>query len=521
MASQQDIEQLQERLVAQRATLALATLLAQQATPGSADALPDIDDSIREARAAIRRIKGDLRDRGVAVEDLPDDEAAPLGPGDLEPVLRSALPAAPEAQQVTLARRLAALLAGTPTPEALREQLLADASLAPLLATLAGTQIQAGSSVIDFGAGGQVGDVAIRDVAGGNIVTLNVYYDTPRAAPAVQPPPDNLARRLRVFLCHASGDKPAVRQLYARLQADGFAPWLDEEDLVGGQDWRREIPKAVRTTDVVVVCLSRTAVTKAGYVQKEIGFALDIAEEQPEGALFIIPLRLEAYDVPERLSRWQWVDSFEPRGYERLVRALRIRANQLALGAPSPQPGTPPSKAPAPQSAPTVAALWRQALAAYLMKQWPEAETLLAQVAERDPSYRDVQARLSEARRQLALLELYQDLCALRDDDHWQAVLDGLAELEQRQPAYPGSQGLRAWAEARQYREQRYDTALAAADQGDWPAAIAELEALLAGAPDDAEAQALVAHARAELAEAEQERQRRAEVERRRRESQH
>jgi hypothetical protein len=44
-------------------------------------------------------------------------------------------------------------------------------------------------------------------------------------------------RQLRVFLCHSSGDKPKVRDLYRRLQQDGFAPWLDEEDLVPGQDF--------------------------------------------------------------------------------------------------------------------------------------------------------------------------------------------------------------------------------------------------------------------------------------------
>src|SRR5215469_4381593 len=34
-----------------------------------------------------------------------------------------------------------------------------------------------------------------------------------------------------VFMCHSSGDKPAVRTLYRQLQADGFQPWLDEESL--------------------------------------------------------------------------------------------------------------------------------------------------------------------------------------------------------------------------------------------------------------------------------------------------
>lgn len=142
---------------------------------------------------------------------------------------------------------------------------------------------------------------------------------------------------LRVFLCHASADKPAVHDLYQRLNSEGFIqPWLDEEELLPGQDWDTEIRKAVRTSDVVLVCLSPHSITKAGYVQKEIKFALDVADEQPEGTIFLIPLRLEACDVPERLSKWHWANLFEARGYERLLRALKLRANAVGVTVASP-----------------------------------------------------------------------------------------------------------------------------------------------------------------------------------------
>jgi len=49
------------------------------------------------------------------------------------------------------------------------------------------------------------------------------------------------SHRLRVFLCHASADKPTIRELYRRLRDDGFDPWLDEEHLMPGQRWEREI----------------------------------------------------------------------------------------------------------------------------------------------------------------------------------------------------------------------------------------------------------------------------------------
>ena len=85
----------------------------------------------------------------------------------------------------------------------------------------------------------------------------------------------------------------------------------------------------MRTSHVVLVCISRASRNKTGYLQKELKHALDVADEQPEGTIFLVPLRLEECEVPERLSQWQWVNYYEERGYERLLRALRARAASL------------------------------------------------------------------------------------------------------------------------------------------------------------------------------------------------
>jgi len=136
-------------------------------------------------------------------------------------------------------------------------------------------------------------------------------------------------RSLRVFLCHASSDKPVVQKLYKRLLKDGIDAWLDKEKLIPGQNWQIEIPKAVKNSDVVIVCLSSQSVNKEGFVQKEIKFALDAADEKPEGTIFLIPARLENCNVPDRISQYHWVDIFTNDGYERLLKALQIRANTL------------------------------------------------------------------------------------------------------------------------------------------------------------------------------------------------
>jgi hypothetical protein len=137
----------------------------------------------------------------------------------------------------------------------------------------------------------------------------------------------NEQRPLKVFLCHAHADRKAVRMVYSRLKREGIDVWLDKEKLLPGVDWELEISKAVRETDVVVVCLSKHF-NEAGFRQKEVRLALDTAMEKPEGDIFIIPARLEDCDTLDSLRKWHWVDLFEENGYSSLIRALRARAEK-------------------------------------------------------------------------------------------------------------------------------------------------------------------------------------------------
>ncbi|SRR6266496_6397611 len=149
-------------------------------------------------------------------------------------------------------------------------------------------------------------------------------------APIPRQPPEG-QERLRIFLCHASEDKPLVRDLHSKLLESDFEPWLDEEKLLGGQDWELEITKAIRKSHVIIVCLSYESVRKAGFVQKEIRFTIDRALEQPEGAIFLIPLKLTPCEMPMRLQPFQWINYYEDNGYEKLLRALRARADKLKI----------------------------------------------------------------------------------------------------------------------------------------------------------------------------------------------
>ncbi len=150
-------------------------------------------------------------------------------------------------------------------------------------------------------------------------------------------------RRLNVFLCHAKEDKPTVRELYRQLTAEGWLDvWLDAEKLLPGQEWDIEIEKAVEHADVVVVCLSTHSVDKEGYVQKELRFVLNIADEKPEGTIFVVPLRLDDCQVPRRIRAWQYVDYFPKNNrkwaYQRLLESLKLRARKLGISMEQPAP---------------------------------------------------------------------------------------------------------------------------------------------------------------------------------------
>ncbi|WP_322753578.1 toll/interleukin-1 receptor domain-containing protein [Frankia sp. Cas3] len=127
----------------------------------------------------------------------------------------------------------------------------------------------------------------------------------------------------RIILCYSKHDQERVRALYDRLRNDGLAPWLDDEGIPPGKERELLVRKAIRESAAVLVCLSANATNRRDFLHRAIRLALDTASEQPEGATYIIPVRLEVCDIPDLLRPWQPVDLFDGRGYEKLLRALR------------------------------------------------------------------------------------------------------------------------------------------------------------------------------------------------------
>ena len=131
------------------------------------------------------------------------------------------------------------------------------------------------------------------------------------------------------FLSYSWNDELRVRDVHDRLTSDGIRCWVDKVDLSAGQVWEAEIAEAIKNCHHFVVFLSSNSVSGTGYVSIEIEKALDVADRQPVGSLFIIPARLEDCPIPERLSHLHWVDLFKEDGYASILAVLRLNPVRL------------------------------------------------------------------------------------------------------------------------------------------------------------------------------------------------
>jgi hypothetical protein len=143
----------------------------------------------------------------------------------------------------------------------------------------------------------------------------------------------------RIFLSYAREDETQVRGVYSRLLDAGFEVWMDKIDLLPGQRWPQEIPRAIRSSDFILIFFSRISVAKRGYIQREFRLALATLEEMPPDAIHTIPIRLDDCQIPEQFRHLQWSDLSEAGEFDRIIRALRFGMEQRQL---TPEPALEP-----------------------------------------------------------------------------------------------------------------------------------------------------------------------------------
>ena len=133
--------------------------------------------------------------------------------------------------------------------------------------------------------------------------------------------------RRRVFLIYAREDIDAARRITAKLKEQGFAAWLDVDEIVPGQVWQKAVIRALEESSIALVLVSQH-LSKKGFVQEELRVAMDTLQSPEPEISPVVPVRLDNSEVPERLSHIQWVNLFEEDGMDRLLFGLGALSSQ-------------------------------------------------------------------------------------------------------------------------------------------------------------------------------------------------
>ena len=103
---------------------------------------------------------------------------------------------------------------------------------------------------------------------------------------------------MKLFLSHCSSDKAIVREIKGKLY--GFLDtWLDERQLIPGEQFVDSLKEAISKTDLLLLFISKSAL-ESRWVDQEIKWAISIENEIKRP--FIIPIILDNSNLPESLN---------------------------------------------------------------------------------------------------------------------------------------------------------------------------------------------------------------------------
>lgn len=109
----------------------------------------------------------------------------------------------------------------------------------------------------------------------------------------------------KVFVSHASADKPFVDQLVADLAARSIPVWYDKLDLRVGESVPGAINAGLSDSKYFAIVLSKASVASS-WVREELNAAL--MTQVAKGGTFILPLLLQDCAIPPLLAHRKYAD---------------------------------------------------------------------------------------------------------------------------------------------------------------------------------------------------------------------
>ncbi len=133
-----------------------------------------------------------------------------------------------------------------------------------------------------------------------------------------------------VFICHASEDRERASVLYEQLKGAGIDPWIDTENIRGGDRWGQVIKRTIDEIDYFVVLQSKSLASKSkGFLNKEIHYALDRQLEFRAPLRFIIPVIIEPSELLKDLDFTQAID-LTSREVDELIKVIKLDQKYIA-----------------------------------------------------------------------------------------------------------------------------------------------------------------------------------------------
>ena len=129
----------------------------------------------------------------------------------------------------------------------------------------------------------------------------------------------------KVFISYAKKDQKIALKIYSDLLNNGMSPWIDQVNLLPGQNWKIEIAKAIKESRYFIALFSSNSVNKKGYIQKELKIALDTLDEFNESDVFIIPVRIDdCFPDNQKLKDIHFSDLFPSygQGFQKILKAI-------------------------------------------------------------------------------------------------------------------------------------------------------------------------------------------------------
>jgi hypothetical protein len=133
--------------------------------------------------------------------------------------------------------------------------------------SLAGKTATGPAALVNFGAGSNIGDLTVGDIAGGNMNKLFVGPTTINITISGGPAKDNeTPQRPRVFICHAEADRTLFQQIQQKLHAAGFEVLPDPALLKNNPNAQRARFLWLGLAHAAVVLVSQNALQSEAFV---------------------------------------------------------------------------------------------------------------------------------------------------------------------------------------------------------------------------------------------------------------